>query len=102
MSAWIKIKECGNRGGVLGGKAAKSQGFKIHCALQNETMYVRYATISNSLKTYNFVVITISFQVSIKISRYRSGTVNSNTVNSKFHLIQSFFEIFARFLSFHV
>ena len=33
---------------------------------------------------------------------YRSGTVNSNTVNSKFHLIRSFFEIFARFLSFHV
>ena len=33
---------------------------------------------------------------------YRLGTVNSNTVNSKFHLIQSFFEIFARFLSFHV
>ena len=26
---------------------------------------------------------------------YRSGTVNSNTVNSKFHLIRSFFEIFA-------
>ena len=35
-------------------------------------------------------------------SSYRSGTVNSNTVNSKFHLIRSFFEIFARFLSFHV
>ena len=33
---------------------------------------------------------------------YRSGTVNSNTVNSKFHLIRSFFEIFAKFLSFHV
>ena len=33
---------------------------------------------------------------------YRLGTVNSNTVNSKFHLIWSFFEIFARFLSFHV
>ena len=33
---------------------------------------------------------------------YRSGTVNSNTVNSKFHLIRSFCEIFARFLSFHV
>ena len=32
---------------------------------------------------------------------YRSGTVNSNTVNSKFHLIRSFFKIFARFLSFH-
>ena len=34
--------------------------------------------------------------------KYRSGTVNSNTVNSKFHLIRSFFEIFAKFLSFHV
>ena len=33
---------------------------------------------------------------------YKSGTVNSNTVNSKFHLIRSFFEIFARFLLFHV
>ena len=28
--------------------------------------------------------------------------VNSNTANLEFHLIQSFFEIFARFLSFHV
>ena len=27
-------------------------------------------------------------------SRYRSGTVNSNTVNSKFHLIRSYCEIF--------
>ena len=36
------------------------------------------------------------------ISMYRSGPVNLNTVNSKFHLIRSFFEIFARFLSFHV
>ena len=35
-------------------------------------------------------------------SNYRSGTVNSNTVNSKFHLIRSFSQIFARFLSFHV
>ena len=25
---------------------------------------------------------------------YRSGTVNSNTVNSKFHLIRSYYEIF--------
>ena len=32
---------------------------------------------------------------------YRSGMVNSNTVNSKLHLIRSFFEIFARFLLFH-
>ena len=36
------------------------------------------------------------------VKQYRSGTVNSNTVNSKFHLIRSLFEIFARFLSFHV
>ena len=37
-----------------------------------------------------------------KIAEYRSGTVNSYTVNSKFHLIRSFCEIYARFLSFHV
>ena len=36
------------------------------------------------------------------ISWYRLGMVNSNMINSKFHLIESFFEIFARFLSFHV
>ena len=35
-------------------------------------------------------------------TKYRSGMVNSKMVNSKFHLIQSFFEIFAKFLSFHV
>ena len=34
--------------------------------------------------------------------QYRSGTANSNTVNSKFHLIQSLDHFFARFLSFHV
>ena len=33
---------------------------------------------------------------------HRSGMVNSNTVNSKFHLIQSFYEYLARMLSFHV
>ena len=32
----------------------------------------------------------------IVVSYYRSGTINSNTVNSKFHLIRSFFEIFAK------
>ena len=34
--------------------------------------------------------------------RYRSGTVNSNTVNSKFHLIRSYCDYLARILSFHV
>ena len=33
------------------------------------------------------------------LTYYRSGTVNSNTVNSKFHLIRSFFEIFAIIIS---
>ena len=33
---------------------------------------------------------------------YKLGTVNLNTVNSKFHLIRSFFEIVATFLLFHV
>ena len=43
------------------------------------------------------------FQHKPKMERwYRSGTVNSNMANSKFHFIQSFCEIFARFLSFHV
>ena len=37
-----------------------------------------------------------------QLCEYRSGTFNSNTVNSKFHLIRSFFEILARILSFHV
>ena len=40
--------------------------------------------------------------VNIILTIYRSATLNSNTVNSKYHLIQSFFEIFARFLSLHV
>ena len=35
--------------------------------------------------------------LSLGFFKYRSGTVNS-----KFHLIRSFFEIFARFQSFHV
>ena len=33
---------------------------------------------------------------------YRSGTVNSNAVNSKFHLIRSYCEYLARILSFNV
>ena len=37
-----------------------------------------------------------------KLNHNRSGTRNSNTFNSKFHFIQIFCEIFARFLSFHV
>ena len=36
------------------------------------------------------------------VRSYRSRMLNLNTVNSKFHLIRSFFEILARILSFHV
>ena len=36
------------------------------------------------------------------VSCYRSGTVNSNTVNSKFHLIRSYCKYLATILSFHV
>ena len=50
----------------------------------------------------NFYNGTKQDGISLQIHKYRLGTVNSNTVNSKFHLIRSFCEIFARFLSFHV
>ena len=36
----------------------------------------------------------------ITLINYRLGPVNSNTVNSKLHLIQTFFKISATFLSF--
>ena len=40
--------------------------------------------------------------VTCRIQCYRSGTVNSNTVNSKSHLIQSYCKYLATILSFHV
>ena len=43
-------------------------------------------------------MLRIFMQLNNKLSditmQYRSGTVNSNTVNSKFHLIRSYCEIF--------
>ena len=36
----------------------------------------------------------LSFSQTIRKCQYRSGTVNSNTVNSNFHLIRSYCEIF--------
>ena len=41
VAAWIKIKECTNRGGIISGNAANRQGFKIHCARVNGEMYIR-------------------------------------------------------------
>ena len=51
--------------------------------------------------------LVISFQIELVsfylfLLQYRSGMVNSNMVNSKFHLIQSYCEYLARILSFHV
>ena len=56
-------------------------------------MTFQLALINNLLKKHE-IIFSHEF--------CRSGTLNSNTVNSKFHLIRSFFQIFARFLSFHV
>ena len=70
-------------------------------------MHASFLKISSSLtdrfkrKNGRFVLMGF-FLFARREKKYRSGTVNSNTVNSKFHLIRSFFEIFARFLSFHV
>ena len=58
-------------------------------------------TNNNIHQIFNVRAIQIYANVA-KFVYYRSDTVNSNTVNLKFHLIWSFFEIFARFLSFHV
>ena len=58
----------------------------------------------------NAVAISMAEQANTNTGRtptvalplYRSGTVNSNTVNSKFHLIRSYCDYLARILSFHV
>ena len=39
----------------------------------------------------SYLIVRTNSQV---VSEYRSGRVNSNTVNSKFHLIRSYCEIF--------
>ena len=60
--------------------------------------YVKIALYGNQYIPYG------NQGTSPKVLVYDTGRArfNSNTVNSKFHLIRSFFEIFARFLSFHV
>ena len=52
--------------------------------------------------SFLFQIVQIESGLSLTFSQYRSGTVNSNTVNSKFHFIRSCCEYLARFLSFHV
>ena len=60
------------------------------------------AKMSLPFLTIDDVLTLLRENISYTDHKYRSGTVNSNTVNSKFHLIWSFFEIFATFLLFHV
>ena len=60
--------------------------------------FVMLLLISEYVTITNFVLQFLRGRV----LGYWSGTVNSNTVNSKFHLIWSFFEIFSKFLPFHV
>ena len=80
-------------------------GFDIYCG-KNETSCANNAQVIGpdcTQTTRTVIGLLDSVQLLGKGHIvYRSGTVNLNTVNSKFHLIQSFFEIFARFLLFHV
>ena len=55
--------------------------------------------VTNNYLATHYMIISYIVKIALE---YRSGTVNSNTVNSKFHLIRSCCEYLARFLSFHV
>ena len=64
----------------------------IHKALSHSILNVKAANLS-----------ALSRVKAIWLSHYRSDTVNLNTVNSKFHLIRSFCEMFLIiFLLFYV
>ena len=74
-------------------------GYKSHKILE-------YFTSSNVIKAWcssqKFITVDTDFPCLLTEFKYRSRTVNSNTVNSKFHLIRSLLEILATILSFHV
>ena len=54
------------------------------------------------LVTVQSVHILLEFFLAKIFPKYRSGTLNLNMVNSKFHWIWSFFEIITKCPSFHV
>ena len=59
--------------------------------------------LANLSRVARIEAISVSANLDfLPLFTYRLGTVNSNTVNSKFHLIRSCCEYLARFLSFHV
>ena len=57
---------------------------------------------SHNLMQWALIFGSVILQHHLSWNMYRSGTVNSNTVNSKFHLIRSYCEYLARILSFYV
>ena len=80
------------------------------CPLENEQLlhlpndikryFIQFALYDNLRKKTRKITNEIEIVSASGTFKYRSGTVNSNTVNSK--LIRSFCQILARFLSFHV
>ena len=91
-------------------KVGASRGAKNndpHFGLQNEFTNIHFFDSMRICSTWpclaaSFHVFLTECQCCLLHVYYRSGTLNSNTVNSKFHLIRSFFQILARILSFHV
>ena len=74
--------------------------------IKSKLNVIRYHLICVNIKLHNGFLLTVYMSKGSKdyvmYTIYRSGTVNSNTVNSKFHLIRSCCKYLARFLSFHV
>ena len=63
-----------------------------YCSFSRKKLQIKETLINSPLRKYNILA-----NLTQETINYRSGTVNS-----KFHLIQSFCEYLARLLSFHV
>ena len=72
-------------------------------ALSGMFLNLRQSVIPPNTNIYDFLTSykTLLRCVKKREEHYRSGTVNSKTINLKFNLIRNFFEIFAKFLLFH-
>ena len=93
-------------GYVCGTHYASKCSTQFPLGSKKETKAAKYSTIEfNGQVSYLKLRIPKPGCIDAKVIvlvHYRSGTVNSNTVNSKFHLIRSYCEYLARILSFHV
>ena len=102
---WQPLKEW-----IFGGKTCSKllQNVKMryHWVMQilyiGSTLESVFSTLSMSSDRLQALYKPLYHNQSDHVSNYRSGTVNSNMVNSKFHLIRSCCQYLARFLSFHV